>query len=229
MQKPPLTAYLANVVIAPAVKKAFLGGPYVSFGSYIASSQILYETGTICGLLFRERMAIFVKLFCEPGRESEFLMFIREAAGDILRACADEPAGFIDLFARTEITFMMDRMRQAGLTKLSDWLDSPQLVNHKIDLTNVFQRLQIVAVEGIGLGSQYAEIAERLWKKSYQDPAESELFRRFGLPGADMPQNPLRTVSFENRKREVLSLVKSYVSEARPDLLGPLELFEKGK
>ncbi len=222
MSTPTLLGYLAQWALAPVKKKGLLSGQYVLFAEYLSQAQLLYETGAVLGYIYRDRLETFAELFSEPGRQADLAYFLTTATSvaDRLASLPDEPKNFYELFFKSEVGDLMSAMRNAGLTQFSGWLDFPKVSKLKMPIKYYFERLRMTALEGIQLGSQHAQFAEKLFTYEY----DAEKWRFFYDLGLDIGESPPVTMPLSERQAEAKELIRAYVEEVRPDLLTKLEL-----
>lgn len=220
MSAPTLLAHLAYQIITPVTKKGRYSDEYVLFGDYMPCAQFLYETSAILGFTFRDRLAVFVELFCEAGREANLISALAESAASRLSGLPQEPQDFFDMFFKPEVERLMKVMRDAGITKCSEWLDFPKVAKQRMRCADIFSRLQSTAPEGIGLGSSYPDLTERLLSHA----EDSETWSRFRAHGLDIPASPPKQKSIPERQAEATSMIRPYVEKVRPDLLAKLGL-----
>lgn len=215
-----LLDHLAHQIIRPTIRKGLFSGEHVFFGEYMLCSQFLYETGAVLGYSFRRRIKTFVKLFCEPGRESELASYLGETVRTSLQGFAHEPSDFFELHFIPEATRLIQVMRRAGLTRCSDWSDFPKIAKQKLRPANMISPLEGTATLGIGLGYSHPELTVKLLTEQI-DPAIWNKFRSHGL---EIPASPPPTKTLQQREAEARSLITPYVSTERPDLLKALGL-----
>ncbi len=107
-----------------------------------------------------------------------------------------------------------------GLTKCSVWSDFPDVAKQKMRRVDIFSNLQVGAWEGIGLGSRYPELTERL----FACVEDFEVWRKFRAAGLDIPATPPRPKPIGEREAEVTAMIRPYIEKVRPDLLTKLGL-----
>lgn len=76
MDKPPvapLLAHIAHSIVVPALKKRFFRPSYLQFHTYLLVYQEAFEIGAVLGYAYRERIRIFARLLCAPGKGSGLL------------------------------------------------------------------------------------------------------------------------------------------------------------
>ncbi len=107
-----------------------------------------------------------------------------------------------------------------GVTTFSDWTDFPKLAKQKLRVANILSKLQLTAAEGVGLGSRFPVLTEKI----FAHQVDSKWWNELRSHGLDIPEYQPESKSMREREEEALSLIKPYVSKARPDLLSPLGL-----
>lgn len=220
MSTPPLLAYLVHHIITPMTRKGMFSDDYVLFGEYMPSAQFLYEMGAVLGYTFRDRLIVFVELFTEPGHQSDCVEHIAGPAANRLAGLSDEPKDFVDLFLKPEVERLMTVMRSHGLTKYSGWSDFTKVGKQKMRIKDIFSTLQMTALEGIGLGSRYPELTERLLLHT----EDVEVWRYAHTHGLDIPASPPTPKPIPERQAEAKAMIRPYVEKVRPDLLSKLGL-----
>jgi len=220
MSTTTLLAYLAHQIISPVTKKGLFSDEYVLFGSYMPCAQFLYETGAIIGYTFRDRLPLLVELFTESGHETDAVAHIGESAAKRLAELPAEPNDFMDLFFKPEAERLIKVMRARGLNKFSTWSDFPAVAKQKMRRADIFSNLQVAAWEGIGLGSRYPDLTEKLFSHAQ----DVEVWSRARAAGLDIPATPPRPKPIRERQAEVTAMIRPYIEKVRPDLLTKLGL-----
>jgi hypothetical protein len=77
--------------------------------------------------------------------------------------------------------------------------------------------------EGIGFGSSFPELTERMYRNSYEH-IDTDLWSEARTHGLAIPEKP-EIVSLEEREATVLQMVAAYASEYYPELVDPLDLW----
>jgi hypothetical protein len=205
-----LVSYIARQIAAPIIHTSLLGGEYVLIGEYFSCAQCVFETGTVLGWAFRDRMPVFVQLFCESGKELDLVSYLRKNAASRLAQWKEQPTNFYDLYSKPEIT--------KRFSKLEHFLNSAK-VKVRLKDVDVHSELALIVSEGIGFGAEFPELTERLLAYKFDETAWGEAHSA-GLDISPIPPNH----SPQERQVQILSLIRSYVSDARPDLLNVLGL-----
>jgi hypothetical protein len=132
----------------------------------------------------------------------------------------EEPQDFMDLFWKPEVERLMKALRDAGCTNCSEWPDFLKVAEQKLPFKSTFLQLHGAVAEGIGLGSHYPELTERLL--SYT--ANSGNWSRAYTAGLDIPASAPKPKPIRERQMDAASMVRPYIEKARPDLLAKLGL-----
>jgi hypothetical protein len=222
-----LLPYLAGFMLAPFVRKSLFSGKWVPLGQCILAAQLAYEAGAVLGYYFRDRMPVFAKLFCEPGRETELVTYLKESARAEMASCQGESATFFDLSWEAEVALAMEAMRRAGRTKLTDTGDFHLIAGERIRAANTSPRLQTVMAKGIGLGCGLPELTEKLWRNSFALPSGDENRRQWAVwraHGLDLPEIPPAPESLKEAQARVVSYIVPYISRRCPEMVQELGL-----
>jgi hypothetical protein len=200
-----LLAYFANGISTPRVRRGFFRKPFLHWVDYLICCQMSYDTGVAIGYGFRDDILEVAKLFCNAGQESELIGELRGTGEALLSEMASPPKSLYDLCFKPELenTVIMDKKMKPFSQTLAMQFASP--------------RLQFRMTEGIGLGFHFPDLADKLWHESHikWNPEEAERWRRAGL---DLPLDSPAPVSLEQKKAEIVPIMRDYVTQFRPDL-----------
>lgn len=211
---------LARTILTPALKKRLFSEPYIPFRRYLGCYQMAFETGVVLGHKFRDAMPNFARLFSTPGREEELIGAIKELARDKLREAQDADS-FIGLAMYAEENRIKAGWQQSGATEAQIEYTVKTL---KMKPEQAYKNLWGAVSSGIGFGSAFPELTERLWKAAYEQEIPSakwEDMRRLGVVSGKEIPGPY---TLARREQELLSLVELYVSTSRPELLPDFKL-----
>jgi hypothetical protein len=210
----------ARSLIAPALKKRPFSPPYVPFRRYLGCYQMAFETGAVLGHAFRNRLPMLTKLSCHPGHEEELIAAMQELARQKM-AEADDAKSFIGLAMFAEENRIKANWRQSGTTDKQIEYLSKRL---KMTAEQAYKNLCGAVSTGIGFGSAFPELTEKLWKAAYERTFtrdEWENYRRFGVVSGDQIPEPF---PLAKRQEELHSLVELFVSTSRPELLSHFQV-----
>jgi hypothetical protein len=155
---------LARTILAPALKKRLFSEPYIPFRRYLGCYQMAFETGLVLGYMFRDRMPSFARLFSMPGHEAELIGAIQELARDKLTEAQDADS-FIGLAMYAEENRIKANWQQSGATEAQIEYTSKTL---KMKPEQAYKNLWGAVSTGIGFGSAFPELTEKLWKDAYE-------------------------------------------------------------
>lgn len=208
-------AELVRVIIEPASQKKPLGDRYITCWRYLGCYELAFESGAVLGYAFSDRLATLAQLFCDPGREQELAGWMKHAAVQRFTE-QGEPKNFLDMAMWHEKSRAEEVWRKSGETEAEI---ERSIESYTLPLNDAFGRLQGAVTIGIGFGSTYPSLTERMWQDAYEkpnDPVELETMRKAGLSinGRTMDALPLA-----QQQEKLLSFVRLFVTQARPDLL----------
>jgi hypothetical protein len=220
MNKPSILGYLSHQLITPAIKKGFFSGEYVFFGQYLTLANFLYETCSVLGYTFRDRLLIFLELMSEDGRQVDLLNWISTPAIKRLSEIPTEPKSFYELFYEPEHARLMKQYHNANPTKYSDSDDFTKVYKRKMPVNAAMTNLQFAAAEGIGFGYTYPDLTEKLLSYVH-DPSEWNSAYKYGL---DIGPKPPEMVPLSTLVSNARTLITPFVEKVRPDLIEKLGL-----
>jgi len=200
------------------IQKGLFGGHYIRFLPFLDVGGWLYETGAILGRARHDRLEILATMLCEPGREEGFCEWLYDLARKRIAEYGTEPDSFLRFFTEMEL-------RKARVS-LSDPRQLKRAADMKLSLEQAGTMSQLHFLEGIGFGSAFPDLTERMWRQTYE-PIKEDVWdawadaRRHGL---HIPVPEGRPPTLEEREQQVLVQVASYATEYFPDLVEPLGL-----
>lgn len=200
------------------IQKGLFRGHYVWFLPFLVVGGWLYETGAILGRARRDRLEILAGMLCEPGREEGFCEWLYDLARKRIAEYGGEPDSFFRFFTEIELG-------KAGLS-LSDPRQLKRAADMKLPLEQAGTMSQLHFLEGIGFGSAFPDLTERMWRQTYE-PIKQDVWdacaeaQRYGwrIP---VPEGPPPTL--EQREQQVLLEVTYFAMEHFPELVEPLGL-----
>ena len=216
MPNPTLLEYLAHQVVTPIARADPSSGQFVYFGEYMPCAQFLYEATAVLGHIFRHRIVTVVQLFCEPDHAEGFMVQLRGLVATRLRNLQHQPRDAFDLYFEPEAMRLIALMR----TSRAGSPDLARYANQRMGLSYVLSLLRLTAAEGIGLGSQYSEVAERALSRGI-DPGT---WSRWHMAGFDLAALPPPGRTIRQRRAQALFLIRPYVLALCPELMEKLEL-----
>ena len=211
---------IAHSVIAPPAKKRLFSGPYLPFQRYLGCYQIAFETGVVLGYAFRSRLTTLAKLFSQPSREQELVTFMQGLAGQHL-AKAGEPKDFLQLAMWYEDSRIKGNWHEEGINEVQmEYLTKHQ----KVPLEQAFKNLHVAVSTGIGFGSAFPGLTEKLWKVAYERPIDLDEWQKWKRAGLDLGDELPEPFPLEKRQEQILSQVELFVSKSRPELLSQFRI-----
>lgn len=194
-----------------------LRGSYIRFGRFLIVCSFLYEAGAILGRARRDKLMLLAKIIpVEEGREHGFINFLQRLARERLEKFGKEPTSFINFVMSTEL-------EKVGLSlTASNFKTLKKAMEEKWPLAKTEPFIILRGEEGIGFGSCFPELTEKMWRRTYEaiDMDQWSEARAYGLT---LPEKPPK-MSFEEQEQNVLEMVATYVSEYYPELVDPLGL-----
>jgi len=228
-----LIVEVAHSIIAPAAKRRFFFfAPNIPFQRYLGCYQEAFETGVVLGYAFRNRLTTFAKLFGEPGHEQEVVTEMQELAQQRLTEVG-EAKDFFDLGMCAEEGRMKAYWQERGIYEANIEFAAK---HYKVPLKLAVWNLCSAVSVGIGMGSAFPELTEKLWKAEHEHPLGRDKWakqradpryrgeRTFGALTPEQVQEfqrdkPPESVTLAKRQEQLLSQVELFVSKTRPELL----------
>ena len=215
--QPTFMGYLGMVPARKMIETSLFREPYIRFGGVLAVSTFLYETGAILGRARRDKLTLLAKIApVLEGREDDFINFLQKQARERLEAFGKEPDSFFKFIISTELEKVGLSLTGSNLKTLK------KAFEEKFPLKGDEPAIKLIGEEGIGFGSCFPDLTERMWRHAYEsvDIDQWSEARAYGLT---LPEKPPK-MSFEEQEQTVLDMVAIYVAEYYPELLDPLNL-----
>lgn len=226
--QPTLTGILAWIPMKQIVKTAVFRGRYVRLYNFVEALPFQYESGAILGRARRDKQNVLEEMLIIPGAtEGKIIKILQDEAKGRLEEFKNQNGKEPDTFGG--FIFERELERITGLS----FIDSFEAYKHgnkkilkvfdqKIPVEQAQDAMRLFGLAGIGFGSVFPELTERMCKNSAEniDMDKWSEARAYGLA---IPEKP-DIVSFEEREKALLQIVAAYTAEFYPELLDPLDL-----
>lgn len=227
--QPTLAGCLSWIPLKQVVKKQLFGGRYIRLYDYFTILNYQYESGAILGRARSNTLSILEKMLTTPeGTEGQTVKVLQELAKERLdrftKDIGKEPDTFFEFIHFKELE------RTIGLSLTDFYLayGSKKLIKvlgEKLPLEEaLFISIRMFGLEGIGFGSSFPELTEKMYRNVYEHPDVDigvwAMMRSYGL---DIPEKP-EIIPLEEREEALLLIVAAYAAEFYPELLDPLDL-----
>jgi hypothetical protein len=212
-----LPAALVQMVLAPAIQKKVFSKPKVPIQRFLGCYQMVFEIGAVLGYAFRRNFPWFVQFFSEPGMEQELAKAMNEVAREHLAAIG-EATSFYQIAMQTEESRIAKVWRDAGQSQsqieslFKSWEMTPE---------EAFHALGMALNTGVAYGGTYPDLVERLWVHSYETPPDPRIAELFG--NTNVPWGKWEPLALADQEQRLLSIVRAFVTENRPELAAQLE------
>ncbi|MGA2753604.1 MAG: hypothetical protein ABSE53_07535 [Terracidiphilus sp.] len=212
-----LPAALVQMVLAPAIQKKVSSKPKVPIQRFLGCYQMVFEIGAVLGHAFRRNFPWFVQFFSEPGMEQELAMAMNQVAKEHLTSVG-EATSFYQLAMKQEESRIEKVWRDAGQSQSQiDGL----FKSWEMDPEEAFHALGIALNIGVAYGGTYSDLVEQLWIRSYETPPDPRIAELFG--NTNVPWGKWEPLKLADQEQRLLSIVRAFVTENRPDLAEQLE------
>ena len=222
-----LTEYFFLDLVEQVVEKRVFGGPFLRFYNYLKVSMYLYQSGALLGLAKIDQMPILAQMYCVPGSQHESINRLQESAkkrlGEYERTFGEEPKSLDTFISATEYQragIIMSIGRRSNPTD-SNPKEVARVRDGKLRFKDIDVTMQFQLLEGIGFGSLFPDLTERMYRKANDniDLNEWELAqKRLGIT------SPLPVITLEEEQQRVLGVVAAYANLYFPELIEPLNL-----
>jgi hypothetical protein len=214
---PDFLSYLVTGPLTSVTERRWFGAPYVRFLPLLTIGVVCYQKGAVLGRALRARLERLAELFWERGHEAEVPGFLGRLAAARLSEYGSEPESFLDFLMATEY-------KKLGINWFShDPLKRRRTDMQKLPLQDAAPMAKQYVLEGIGFGSAFPEITERMWRQMYEEAPDAHDWaraRRLGVVSSEQ----FHPMPLEEMEQTVLMEVAIYVSTYFPHLVEPLGL-----
>jgi hypothetical protein len=192
---------IVKTILPGFCEKRIFRRPRLTWGKYLGAYQVVASEAVLLGLRFRHAPLSMIKLICKEGTESDLTEFLRSKALEIATEFDRQEVSFDDVAMYREHKRLLDRnlpdsqeaeAYEHGAGLLTTW-------KTVIDIKAAVPNLATCFALFLALG-----LFESDWIK--------QVYLRF-MPGDDRLQKDTRRLE---------ELVKGWVSEVQPSLLGEL-------
>lgn len=189
--------------------------PCISFVDFPLISTYLYEMSALLGRARRDKLADLDKLVIIPGKAWSTIKRAQELARERLQSSGSEPGSFYIFLVSGELEKIGLSLRHAVKT-------IQKAHEEKIPLEVAAPVMKSYAFEGIGFGSVYPELTEKMYRAEHTSPEDAvwEEAKSYGLP---IP-GYWALIPLEQQERIILHKTAAFASQYHPELLDPLDL-----
>ena len=245
-----LPGFLVWILLKSLVRKTFIGQRYIPFATCLLLFQVEYETGAVLGRARRGKLDILKKMLSGPGLNlANVIKDVQEAEkkrlDDFKKEHGDEPKTFGDfiywpLWERATGLTLDGLFKPSGIEnheiirkRLSKIIQKKLGV--KIPLDEAQPKISTILLEGLGFGSTFPELTEKMFKNVYAyKKNDEELWGISRALGFSTPEDLSRRVglstpegyppTLREKEKLILGTVALYTSQYYPELLDPLDL-----
>jgi len=221
-----LMGFLGIPIVTKVAKTRLFGGPYIRFYNLFEVLSYLYMTGAILGRARRDNITELAKMFSMPGGEEEFMNWLQKQAKERLVKFRNEVGKKPDRF--DEFILFREFESATGMS-LTGWFGNKKetkkllkACDEKVPLEEAEPVIKEFQLEGIGFGSSFSELTEKMYRNSYEN-IDMDLWSKHRAHGLAIPEKPT-IISLEEQEEIILQMVAAYASEYYPELLDPLDL-----
>jgi len=205
-----LVTFLGSRYVHLVIQKGWFGKQYIRFYHYFELGNFLYGKGAILGRAFHDRFEILGEMLGSPPHDTCILL--QNEARERLQRYGKEPESWIDFFMTTELVKFGSSYPEGLLLKSQE----------KIPVEKAYPKLQWLMLEGMGFGSSFPELTERMWRQTYETP-DPEIWAKARRAGVDIPEEQ-ESLPLEESEHELLLAVAAYAHDRHPELIEPLGL-----
>lgn len=230
-----LISFFSNPVMSHVAKTRLFGGPYLHLYDFCKVASLLYMTGAILGYARRNYLNILVKMLVIPGTDiNKQIKYWQNTVKERLEKFSNETGREPDTFDELILyKGLEDALKVEGI-ELSPTEACEAYSQGDKKVVNVFHKkvtlekaqlsIQTLQIEGIGFGSFFPELTERMYQRAFRnDIDEMDTWTRTWAHGLNISKE-LAPMSLEKGEKEILKMVASYASKYYPELLDPLDL-----
>ena len=183
---------------------------------YAFIAPFVYESGAILGRARRDKvdcLAEMTGVWSIPANEIGSLIqdLASKRLNEFVKNEAREPKSFEELIRYT--------VWEAALKRHDYKIDYQR---RRIDVPTALKYLRTLVLEGIGFGSRFAELTERMYRQHYEC-IDMKSWNEAKQRGADIPDQP-KIVTLEAVEEDILVHITAVVQDSYPKLLEPLGL-----
>jgi len=212
-----IMTYLSKEPLRQLVRISESRGLYLLCGQAILIGSFLYETLAILARARCDKLNILSQLFIREGTEDSFINDMQKQARERLEGFGAEPDSFLDFVMLTEFESVGLNLTDPNLKAFKK---APM---EKWPLKEAESILYSIGLEGIGFGSCFPELTEKLYR-NYHESIDMDVWSKWAARLA-IPEKPT-IISLEEQEEIVLQMVAGYASEYYPELLDLLDLRE---
>lgn len=227
--QPDLLDYLGSTPVRREVQKPLFGKPYLRFDAYCHILSFVYEDGALLGRAKRDKLSILEKMLIIPGIKLEPIEDAQEMAKARLDEFRKESGGEPSTFSEfIELRAVEGALKRYGLNlpprNEGEAWKIRKVCGVKMPLKEAIPQIKLTLLEGIGFGSSFPELTEKMFRGAYKIDTYYDTFVR-----DKRSERPMTISTIEEREKAVLLMVAAYTSVCYPELVDPLDLLKEVK
>jgi hypothetical protein len=232
--QPTLTGILSWIPLRLVVKKKLFGGRYLRVYDYFTMLGFQYETCALLGRARCDKLNILVRMLVrEENKVDELIKSLQDVSSGRLNRFRNEtgedPKSFYHFISIKEYDSVLVSAFGLPLDELvllaahsHQIKEAKKLFEHKVPLDVATDKARIYGLEGIGFGSSFPELTEKMYKNAYEN-VDIDMWTNAREMGVDIPEKP-DFIPLEEREKQILTTTAVYAAEFYPELLDPLDL-----
>ena len=237
MNQPMFSESLAYYLVARPfegfIKTRFLGAPYIHFAHFLQMAEYLFQSGALIARAKLDNLTPLVRLFTNPGEESECISVWQSTAqarlDDYIKTFGEPTTSitnfvhnseykrrgvFTSFVSRDNLKPMLEQTRKIAVTK--------------IPLKDTGPGLESTMLEGIGFGSSHPTLTELMFREG-EKPIDTEQWAQVrGF--ASQSTNPLpetqEILTLEELEQGLLGMLATYTQANYPQIVEQLGIAE---
>ena len=241
--------FLGYKPVMALAKKSLFGKPYLTCNACCAVLASVYESAAVLGRARCEKLGLLEKILeaQTPRLGTELMKSLQERAKERLDAFRNEagrePHSFLEFIQVKQLEKAIPdeklkrlwsaiyNTRRAGGRETDQVRELRQLsfkskkvmkkLEMKVSLAGAEPAIRIFGREGIGFGSSFPQLTERMYRNLHENIDMLGLSEA-GAHGLAIPDKLI--ISLEEQEEEILQIVSVYTLRYWPEMLDPLDL-----
>jgi hypothetical protein len=232
--QPTLTGVLSWLPLKPVVKERRFGGRYLRAFDYFYMLGFQYENCALLGRAYYDKINLLTRMLVrEENKVDELVKNLQDVSSNRLNKfrneVGEEPKSFYHFISMREYDSVLVRAFGLPLDELillaarsREIKEVKKLFDREVPLEVATDKARIYGLEGIGFGSSFPELTEKMYKNAYEN-VDMDMWTKAREIGVDIPEKP-DFIPLEEREKPILTAAAAYAAEFYPELLDPLDL-----
>jgi len=213
--QPSLVTYLALEPTRQVLRSRLIGGPYLTFGSFLSLCAYLYENSALISRAKRDKLFVLEKILGRPPQPGQLVAKLKQMAKERLASFGGSPTSFFSFIIETEL-------KKLGLSLSPPHPKVMKAFSEKLPFKKAALFIEMWTTEGFGFGAAFPDLTEQMYRRFHENIDKRD-WADAKAAGLSLPESPT-VIRLEEQEQTALAILATYAREYHSELVEPLGL-----